>query len=230
LIKDKRSTKSRARPRTNGRLHETFIHRASFNRLYFELHPLTEGPGIRAGFVNGNDYLELDANEKRAYAMGAIDGLLVAPLLSAPEAQLKRLHDCTLQMNDRQVVAIITKYLRDNPAKWHHPMNLSSFNAMRMACPKPRTVTQSLVAKLGWRFQKFRFLTVRVSDWLKQIPESILRCLSEPEGNSGVATTSNLRDALPALSTKIFIELRCLWLDAIGGKLRRQCGRNGILL
>jgi hypothetical protein len=54
-----------------------------------------KGPGIRAGFINGNDYLELDANEKRPYAMGAIDGLLVAPLLGAPEAQLKmapRLH------------------------------------------------------------------------------------------------------------------------------------------
>jgi hypothetical protein len=95
LIKDKRSTKSRARPRANGRLHETFIHRASFNRLYFELHPLTGGPGIPAGFINGNDYLELDANEKRVYAMGAMDGLLVAPLLGALKAQLKmarRLH------------------------------------------------------------------------------------------------------------------------------------------
>jgi hypothetical protein len=47
--------KSRKAANKRKGLHETFIHRASFNRLYFELHPLTEGPGIQAGFINGND-------------------------------------------------------------------------------------------------------------------------------------------------------------------------------
>jgi hypothetical protein len=90
---------------------------------------------VHAGFMKGNDYLELDASEKRAYAMGAVNGMLVAPLLGAPEEKLKWLQDCTLDMNDEQVAAIITKYLRDNPAKWHFPMNLTSFNAMKLACP-----------------------------------------------------------------------------------------------
>ena len=90
---------------------------------------------IGAGFLKGNDYLAMDAAEKRAYAMGAINGMLVAPLLGAPQEKARWFNDCTLKMNDEQVAAIITKYLRDNPAQWHLPMNLTSFNAMRLACP-----------------------------------------------------------------------------------------------
>lgn len=91
---------------------------------------------VNAGFMNGNEYLDMDTSQKRAYAMGVVNGMLNAPLLGAPEGKAKWLADCTKKMNDEQVAAIITKYLRDNPAKWHFPMNLSSFNAMNLACPK----------------------------------------------------------------------------------------------
>lgn len=42
---------------------------------------------------------------------------------------------------------------------------------------------------------------------LSTMPLTSLRCLSETEGDSGVTTTSNFSDALPALSIRIFIEL-----------------------
>lgn len=90
---------------------------------------------VQAGFMNGNDYLELDASEKRAYAAGVVNGMLNATLLGAPEEKVAWFNGCTKSMNDEQVAAIITKFLRDNPAQWHLPLNILSFNAMKQACP-----------------------------------------------------------------------------------------------
>ena len=90
---------------------------------------------ISDGFMKGKDYLDMTANEKRAYAMGAINGMLVAPLFVAPKEKMAWLETCSVNMTDEQVAAILTKYIRDHPAEWHYGMNVLSFSAMIDACP-----------------------------------------------------------------------------------------------
>lgn len=91
---------------------------------------------VTNGFLKGRDYLDMDTAEKRAYAMGAINGMLVAPLFLAPQERVKWLETCTANMTDDQIAAILTKYLRDNPGEWHRNLNVLTFNAMSGACPK----------------------------------------------------------------------------------------------
>jgi hypothetical protein len=93
---------------------------------------------ISNGFLTGQEYLDLDTNGKRAYAMGIIDGMVAAPLFLAPQERVEWLSSCIVKMTDEQVVAILTKYLRDNPGEWHHSMNMTSYNAMSGACPRPK--------------------------------------------------------------------------------------------
>src|ERR1044072_2029645 len=92
--------------------------------------PVTVG----IGFMKGKDYLDLDSGQKRAYAMGVINGILVAPLLGAPDERMAWVRPCTEKMDAEQVAAIITKFVRDNPAEWHHGMNLLSLKAIMSAC------------------------------------------------------------------------------------------------
>jgi hypothetical protein len=92
---------------------------------------------ISGGFLKGKGYLDMDITEKRAYAMGVINGMLAAPLMGAPEERVEWLVTCTRKMDDEQVAAILTKHVRDNPENWHNGMNILSWNAMRLACPKP---------------------------------------------------------------------------------------------
>ncbi|HAF21424.1 MAG TPA: hypothetical protein DCK93_00695 [Blastocatellia bacterium] len=90
---------------------------------------------VSNGFMKGKDYLDMTANEKRAYAMGAINGMLVAPFFAAPKEKVAWLETCAVNMSDEQVAAIFTKYIRDHPAEWHYGLNVLSFSAMRDACP-----------------------------------------------------------------------------------------------
>ena len=43
---------------------------------------------IGPGFFTGKDYLDMTDNERRAYATGAINGMLVAPFFGAPPDNL----------------------------------------------------------------------------------------------------------------------------------------------
>lgn len=99
---------------------------------------LQERVWVSSGFLKGKDYLDFTAEEKRAYAMGVMNGMLVAPLLGAPQEKVAWLEKCTTDMIDEQVSAIITKYLNDHPGEWHHQMNVLSLKAMMATCPRPK--------------------------------------------------------------------------------------------
>jgi len=93
---------------------------------------------IGPGFFTGKDYLEMTDNERRAYATGAINGMLVAPLLGAPEDNVAWLKTCTLKMSDEDIAGILSHYVRDNENQWSYNLNVVTFNAMRNACPKTK--------------------------------------------------------------------------------------------
>jgi hypothetical protein len=85
---------------------------------------------IPNGFGKGDTYLKWTASQKNAYAMGFLNGMLVAPLFNAPEKCTKWLDDYAKGMSDQQVAAIITKFLNDNPGRWHEPLPVLSYSAI----------------------------------------------------------------------------------------------------
>src|SRR5215208_6265307 len=79
---------------------------------------------ISPGFFTGRDYLDMSDTEKRAYATGGINGMLVAPFFGAPEQNLSRLKTCTAKMSDEQLAAILTRYIREQPNQMQTNLNL----------------------------------------------------------------------------------------------------------
>lgn len=91
---------------------------------------------ISPGFFTGKDYLDMSDTEKRAYATGGINGMLVAPFFGAPEENLAWLKTCSAKMSDEQIASILTRYIRDQPDQMQANLNVATFNAMREACRK----------------------------------------------------------------------------------------------
>ena len=92
---------------------------------------------IAPGFFTGKDYLDMSDNERRAYATGAINGMLVAPFFGAPDGNVNWLKTCTASLSDENIAAIITKYIREQN-QLDYNLNVLTFNALRDACPKSR--------------------------------------------------------------------------------------------
>lgn len=91
---------------------------------------------IHGGFVTGNKFRAMEIPEQYAYAMGALDGMLAAPLFGAENHRLFWLAHYTRDMTNEQLCAIIMKYLDENPEKWNQPLNISVFDALKNASTK----------------------------------------------------------------------------------------------
>ena len=91
---------------------------------------------VLSGFMTGNTYRELSEGEKTGYSMGFVNGLLVTPMITGKDSDAAWLYPCITGMTNAQVVAILEKYLNDNPARWQQPMNVLSFRAIAQACPR----------------------------------------------------------------------------------------------
>lgn len=92
---------------------------------------------IHDGFLKARDYLEMDSDGQRAYAMGVLDGMYLAPFFGAPDdgKALLSLTSCVEGMKASQVAAIVEKYIRDHPEHWHYSLHLEAHAGMRQACP-----------------------------------------------------------------------------------------------
>ena len=91
---------------------------------------------ISPGFFSGKDYLDMSDTEKRAYVTGEINGMLVAPFFGAPEENLAWLKTCSAKMSDEDLAAMLTRFIRDQPAQMQTNLNVVTFNALREACKK----------------------------------------------------------------------------------------------
>lgn len=88
----------------------------------------------------GQAYLELSEPQKRAYAMGTINGMAVWRLMDAPQEKMSWFDACIQGMNSEQVAAILTKYIKERPNEWHHQLSILTFQAMQDACDQKPTV------------------------------------------------------------------------------------------
>src|ERR1043166_41675 len=78
---------------------------------------------ISPGFFTAKDYLDMSDTEKRAYATGEINGMLVAPFFGAPEENLSWLKTCTGKMSDEDLAGILTRYIHDQPNQTEANLN-----------------------------------------------------------------------------------------------------------
>ena len=76
-------------------------------------------------------------NERRAYATGAVNGMLVAPFFGAPDENVNWLKTCTAKLSDEEIAELVTKYIREQN-QLNYNLNVLTFNAMRNACPKSK--------------------------------------------------------------------------------------------
>ena len=103
---------------------------------FVTVYPNQQKVKISPGFFTGKDYLDMTDTEKRAYATGAINGMLVSPFFGAPEESLNWLKTCTANMSDEQIAGVLTKSIRDQPNLIQGNLNVLTFNAVREACRK----------------------------------------------------------------------------------------------
>lgn len=96
----------------------------------------SEGTRVSGGMGTGNDYLKMTVAEKWAYAMGAANGMHNAEMFGAPENRTQWFVDFLGGMTNEQVAAIITKFLNDNPERWHEPLNILTYEALEHAYNK----------------------------------------------------------------------------------------------
>jgi hypothetical protein len=95
-----------------------------------------EARGVRfmTGFLTGSTYHELPKAERFGYAMGIIDGIMVSGIITGSDINLEELKTCIQSMGSSQVVAILDKYIRDNPKYWKNSMNFLAVSALKNAC------------------------------------------------------------------------------------------------
>lgn len=105
----------------------------AFASVYASQQTVSIGPG----FFTGKDYLDMSDNERRAYATGAINGMLVAPFFGAPEANVNWIKTCTAKLSDEELASLLTKYIREQNQP-NYNLNVLTFNALRDACPKTK--------------------------------------------------------------------------------------------
>jgi hypothetical protein len=74
--------------------------------------------------------------EKRAYVTGEINGMLVSPFFGAPEENVAWLKTCSAKMSDEDLAAVLSRFIRDQPAQMQMNLNVVTFNALREACRK----------------------------------------------------------------------------------------------
>ena len=98
--------------------------------------PPKQGIMIHAGFITGNDYRNLSEERRRAYVMGVVDGMLLAPFFGGDKSQAKWLEACVEGMRDEQLQAVVAKYLADNPAEWNLYAHVLVYSALRESCSR----------------------------------------------------------------------------------------------
>jgi len=90
---------------------------------------------VPEGFWKGNDWRASDDEARTGYAMGIIDGIILASAIERSGSSLAWVSPCTKGMRNDQIRAIIQKELDKNPEKRHLPMNIITYKALRNVCP-----------------------------------------------------------------------------------------------
>lgn len=75
---------------------------------------------VSLGYVTGNDYIKMKGNDKSAWLVGAIDGIIAESISNSRETT-PWLSSCIAQHELNQIKAIFEKELDENPESRHAP-------------------------------------------------------------------------------------------------------------
>lgn len=90
---------------------------------------------IQEGFLSGEEFLALSSNAKVYYVTGAVDGMLLAPFFfGAPDSD-RWLVQCVKGKSNSQLSAVLEKFLKDNPERWHDSVHVSFIVSLHATCP-----------------------------------------------------------------------------------------------
>jgi len=88
---------------------------------------------IQNGFGTGRDFMNMTEIERRAYAMGIVNGVTLAPLFGGTQEQLAWFDTYTDTKSDREVARIIFDYIANNPQSWSEQLHVLTISAIRQA-------------------------------------------------------------------------------------------------
>jgi hypothetical protein len=93
-------------------------------------------PDTLTSFGTGQSLLQADAQQRREYIAGFINGLTMAEVMGAPASCIQPFTRCLKGKSDAQLAAVLEKYIRERPEEWDVPAALISYNAFHEMCKK----------------------------------------------------------------------------------------------
>ncbi len=96
---------------------------------------------IQNGFGTGRDFMNMTEVERRAYAMGIVNGVTLAPLFGATQQQLAWFDAYTDTRSDREIARITFDYIAGNPQSWGEQLHVLTISAIRQAYDGGAAVT-----------------------------------------------------------------------------------------
>jgi hypothetical protein len=89
---------------------------------------------VQDGLTTGNNYRALPTTSRESFVVGLIDGMLLAPMFGAPRAEMAWLEHCLRRTSGGQAIAIVEKFMKENPKRWGESMHVLAYGALRKAC------------------------------------------------------------------------------------------------
>ena len=95
-----------------------------------------EGPQfVFNGFMTGQDCLDLaEGQYLDAYMAGFVNGLYISPFVGASSSCIEPIRTCLAGTTGRQLAAVMERWLRENPSRWHQPCHGLTWMAIRDMC------------------------------------------------------------------------------------------------
>lgn len=95
-----------------------------------------EAPPVRivGGYVTGKGYMDMDGLEKKAYLMGLLEGMFLAPAFGAPEVSEKWLLDCTAQVGLNDFRTYLFQYILKRDELHDNQSPLKAYRAIKALC------------------------------------------------------------------------------------------------
>ncbi len=95
-----------------------------------------EAPPVRivGGYLSGKGYMDMDGLEKRAYLMGLLEGMFLAPAFGAPEISEKWLLDCTNQVGLNDFRSYLFQYILKRDELHENRSPLKAYRAIKALC------------------------------------------------------------------------------------------------
>ncbi len=88
------------------------------------------------GFIHGQQYRQMNQNQKESYVTGVIDGLMFAFAITKQTSSQQWLEECIKDMRVDELTVIVSKYIADNPEYSQATANGLVFNALVSLCKK----------------------------------------------------------------------------------------------